>query len=67
MTIRILIADDQHLVRSGFRMILESEDGLEVVAEAANGQEAVSAARRLRPDPPGVNLLLVEITGYGPA
>ena len=50
MTIRILIADDQHLVRSGFRMILESEDGLEVVAEAANGQEAVSAARRLRPD-----------------
>ena len=50
MTIRILIADDQHLVRSGFRMILESEDGLEVVAEAANGQEAVSAVRRLRPD-----------------
>ena len=50
MTIRILIADDQHLVRSGFRMILESEDGLEVVAEAANGQEAVAAARRLRPD-----------------
>jgi DNA-binding NarL/FixJ family response regulator len=50
MTVRILIADDQHLVRSGFRMILESEDGLEVIAEAANGQEAVSAARRLRPD-----------------
>jgi DNA-binding NarL/FixJ family response regulator len=50
MTVRILIADDQHLVRSGFRMILESEDGLEVVAEAADGKEAVSAARRLRPD-----------------
>jgi len=50
MTVRILIADDQHLVRSGFRMILESEDGLEVVAEAADGREAVSAARRLRPD-----------------
>ena len=50
MTVRILIADDQHLVRSGFRMILESEDGLEVVGEAADGQEAVSAARRLRPD-----------------
>ena len=41
MTIRILIADDQQLVRSGFRMILESEDDLEVVAEAADGQEAV--------------------------
>ena len=50
MTVRILIADDQHLVRSGFRMILESEDGLEVIAEAADGKEAVSAARRLRPD-----------------
>jgi len=50
MTVRILIADDQHLVRSGFRMILESEDDLEVVAEAADGREAVSAARRLRPD-----------------
>jgi DNA-binding NarL/FixJ family response regulator len=50
MTVRILIADDQHLVRSGFRMILESEDDLEVVAEAADGKEAVSAARRLRPD-----------------
>jgi DNA-binding NarL/FixJ family response regulator len=50
MTVRILIADDQHLVRSGFRMILESEDGLEVVGEAADGREAVSAARRLRPD-----------------
>jgi DNA-binding NarL/FixJ family response regulator len=50
MTVRILIADDQNLVRSGFRMILESEDGFEVVAEAADGKEAVQAARRLRPD-----------------
>ena len=50
MTIRVLIADDQHLVRSGFRMILESEDDFDVVAEASNGEEAVAAARRLRPD-----------------
>jgi DNA-binding NarL/FixJ family response regulator len=50
MTIRVLIADDQHLVRSGFRMILESEDDFDVVAEAANGEEAIAAARRLRPD-----------------
>lgn len=50
MTVRILIADDQHLVRSGFRMILESEEGLDVVAEAPDGREAVAAARRLRPD-----------------
>lgn len=50
MTVRVLIADDQQLVRSGFRLILESEDDLEVVAEAADGREAVSATRRLRPD-----------------
>jgi DNA-binding NarL/FixJ family response regulator len=50
MTVRILIADDQQLVRSGFRLILESEEGFEVVAEAADGREAVAAARNLRPD-----------------
>jgi DNA-binding NarL/FixJ family response regulator len=50
MTIRVLIADDQQLVRSGFRMILESEQDVEVVAEAADGQQAVSEARRARPD-----------------
>ena len=50
MTVRVLIADDQQLVRSGFRMILESEEGLEVVAEAADGREAVAAIRRLKPD-----------------
>jgi DNA-binding NarL/FixJ family response regulator len=50
MTVRVLIADDQHLVRSGFRMILESEPGFDVVAEAPDGREAVTAARRLRPD-----------------
>jgi DNA-binding NarL/FixJ family response regulator len=50
MTVRVLIADDQQLVRSGFRMILESEEGLEVVAEAPDGREAVAAIRRLEPD-----------------
>lgn len=50
MTVRVLIADDQQLVRSGFRMILESEDDFEVVAEAADGREAVAAIRRLKPD-----------------
>lgn len=50
MTVRVLIADDQQLVRSGFRMILESEEDLEVVAEAPDGREAVAAIRRLKPD-----------------
>jgi DNA-binding NarL/FixJ family response regulator len=50
MTVSVLIADDQQLVRSGFRMILESEQDVEVVAEAADGREAVSQTRRIRPD-----------------
>jgi DNA-binding NarL/FixJ family response regulator len=47
---RILIADDQSMVRHGFRMILESEPGLEVVAEAGDGEQAVAACRRFAPD-----------------
>jgi YesN/AraC family two-component response regulator len=50
MTISVLIADDQALVRAGFRKLLESEQGLRVVAEAADGLEAVALARRLQPD-----------------
>lgn len=48
--IRILLVDDQELVRAGFRVILDSEDGFEVVGEAANGEEAVDRAAALRPD-----------------
>ncbi|GAA3469512.1 response regulator transcription factor [Nonomuraea roseola] len=47
--VRVVIADDQALVRTGFRMILAA-DGIEVVAEAADGEEAVAAVRRARPD-----------------
>ena len=48
--VRLLLVDDQALVRSGFRMILELEPDLEVVGEAADGRQAVEAAARLRPD-----------------
>lgn len=48
--IRVLIADDQELVRAGFRIILQSEPGIEVVGEAGNGEQAVAAARALAPD-----------------
>jgi DNA-binding NarL/FixJ family response regulator len=50
MTIKVLIADDQALVRTGFRKILESEPDLEVVGEAGDGGEAVEAGLLLRPD-----------------
>jgi DNA-binding NarL/FixJ family response regulator len=48
--IRVLLVDDQALVRIGFRMILEDEPGVEVVGEAADGKQGVEAAERLRPD-----------------
>ena len=46
----VLIADDQELVRAGLRTVLDRQDGIEVVAEAADGREAVDGARRLSPD-----------------
>jgi DNA-binding NarL/FixJ family response regulator len=48
--IKVLVVDDQGLVRAGFRMILEAQPDVEVVGEAADGLDAVGAARRLRPD-----------------
>jgi len=50
VNVRVLLADDQALVRSGFRKLLEAEAGIEVVAEAADGLEAVEKARLHRPD-----------------
>jgi DNA-binding NarL/FixJ family response regulator len=50
VSIGVLLADDQAMVRAGFRMILESEPDIAVVGEAADGEQAVASARRLRPD-----------------
>jgi len=50
MTVRVLIVDDQSLVRAGFRMILDAETEIEVVGEASDGLEAVLAARQMEPD-----------------
>ena len=50
MTIRVLIADDQELVRTGFRVIVNDEPDMEVVAEAGDGRQALEAVRKRRPD-----------------
>ncbi len=57
---RILLADDHELMRAGFRMILQTEDDLDVVGEAADGAQAVALARELRPD---VVLMDVQMPG----
>ena len=50
VTVRVLIADDQELVRAGLRVLLDTQPDIEVIAEAADGAEAIALARRLRPD-----------------
>jgi DNA-binding NarL/FixJ family response regulator len=61
--VRVLIADDQALVRAGFRMILDAEDDLDVVGEASDGAEAVEAARRLKPDVVLMDIRMPELDG----
>jgi DNA-binding NarL/FixJ family response regulator len=63
MTIRVLIADDQGLVRAGFKLILERQPGIEVVGEAATGHEAVAQARLIGPDVILMDIRMPELDG----
>jgi DNA-binding NarL/FixJ family response regulator len=63
MTIRVLLADDQEMIRSGLRLILDDQPGITVVAEAADGAQAVTLARRLRPDVCLVDIRMPRLDG----
>ena len=63
MTIRVLVADDQSMVRAGFRMLLSGEEDIEVVAEASNGLEAVDKAARFHPTVVLMDIRMPELDG----
>jgi DNA-binding NarL/FixJ family response regulator len=63
MTIRVLVADDQSMVRAGFRMLLAGEEDIEVVAEASNGREAVDKTARFRPAVVLMDIRMPELDG----
>jgi DNA-binding NarL/FixJ family response regulator len=63
MTIRVLVADDQSMVRAGFRMLLTGEEDIEVVAEASNGLEAVEKAARFQPTVVLMDIRMPELDG----
>ena len=63
MTIRVLVVDDQSMVRAGFRLLLADESDIDVVAEASNGRDAVAQAARFRPDVILMDIRMPEMDG----
>jgi DNA-binding NarL/FixJ family response regulator len=63
MSIRVLLVDDQALIRAGFRMILDAEEDIEVVGECADGTQAVDSVRRLKPDVVLMDIRMPEMDG----
>ena len=63
MSIRVLVADDQHLIRAGLSTLIDSENDLDVVGEAVNGREAVTLARQSRADVVLMDIRMPELDG----
>jgi DNA-binding NarL/FixJ family response regulator len=63
MSVRVLLVDDQALIRAGFRMILDAEEDIEVVGECADGTQAVDSVRRLKPDVVLMDIRMPEMDG----
>ena len=63
MSIRVVIADDQSMVRAGFRSLLQAEPNIDVVAEAADGEQAVAAVRRFKPDVALMDIRMPNVDG----
>jgi DNA-binding NarL/FixJ family response regulator len=63
MSVRVLLVDDQALIRAGFRMILEAEDDIEVVGECGDGTQAIDSVKRLRPDVVLMDIRMPEMDG----
>lgn len=63
--IRVLVADDQAVVRAGFAALLDAQDGIEVVGEADNGEQAVRMSRQLRPDVVLMDIRMPILDGLG--
>ena len=61
--IRIIVADDQELLRSGLRMIIQTQDDMEIVAEASNGREAIGLVRKHQPDVVVMDVRMPELDG----
>ncbi len=63
MSVRVLLVDDQALIRAGFRMILNAEEGIEVVGECADGTQAIDSVNRLKPDVVLMDIRMPEMDG----
>jgi DNA-binding NarL/FixJ family response regulator len=63
MSVRVVVADDQAMVRAGFRSLLNEEPGIDVVGEASDGEQAVAAVRRFRPDVALMDIRMPNVDG----